>query len=53
MNYYHLIKEVLLSAIGNVLYLVAFLLPKNKDLWIFGGLLGEGYNDNSKYFLSL
>ncbi|MEN8123382.1 MAG: CDP-glycerol glycerophosphotransferase family protein, partial [Bacteroidota bacterium] len=50
MKFWRLAKEVLLSVLGNVLYFLSFFIPKNEKLWVFGGLLGEGYNDNSKYF---
>ena len=50
MNFWSLIKEILLSIAGNAIYFLSYFIPKNKKLWIFGGLLGEGYNDNSKYF---
>lgn len=50
MKFTILFKEIFIIIIGNFLYLFSFLIPKNKNLWIFGGLLGEGYNDNSKYF---
>ena len=35
---------------GNILRAVSFLVPKNKNIWIFGSWFGEKYIDNSKYF---
>lgn len=43
------IKEMLLIIIGNFFYLISIFIRKRPDLWVFGGLLGQGYNDNSKY----
>jgi len=31
------------------LYLVGFLIPKNKKMWVFGSVSGNKYSDNSKY----
>mgnify|MGYP001253641565 FL=1 len=31
------------------LYLISLLIPKNKNIWIFGGWFGEQYSDNTKY----
>lgn len=33
----------------DVIYIISFLVPKNKNLWIFGAWFGEKYADNSKY----
>ncbi len=50
MKLWIVIKEIFLSIIGNALYFISLFVPKNKKLWIFGGLLGKDYNDNGKYF---
>lgn len=34
----------------DIIYVVSYLVPKNKNIWIFGSLNGEIYVDNSKYF---
>jgi CDP-glycerol glycerophosphotransferase (TagB/SpsB family) len=34
---------------GNLIYFVTFLIPKRKNLWVFGSWFGEKYADNSKY----
>lgn len=50
MKIFELVKEILQVLTGNLLYLVSLFVPKQENLWVFGGLLGTGYNDNSKYF---
>lgn len=35
---------------GSVIYLISYLIPKNKNLWAFGAWFGDKYSDNSKYF---
>jgi len=35
--------------LGNLVYLLSHLVPKDKNLWIFGAWFGEKYADNSKY----
>ena len=35
--------------IGNFIYFITYLIPKKKNLWVFGSWFGEKYCDNSKY----
>ena len=35
--------------LGDLVYLVSHLVPKDKELWVFGAWFGEKYADNSKY----
>jgi len=44
-----MIRDVFLSLISNILYLVSLFIPKDRNIWIFGGWWGEKYLDNSKY----
>lgn len=50
MHVWSALKEMTLAFVGNFLYGLSFFVPKKQDIWIFGGLMGNGYNDNSKYF---
>jgi CDP-glycerol glycerophosphotransferase (TagB/SpsB family) len=34
---------------GNLIYLITFIIPKRKNLWVFGSWFGDKYADNSKY----
>lgn len=34
---------------GNLIYFITFLIPKRKNLWVFGSWFGDKYADNSKY----
>jgi len=43
------IKLIFIYLLGNIIYLISFLIPKNKNLWVFGAWFGEKYADNSKY----
>lgn len=44
------LKAVLLYIFGGeILYLLSFVIPKDKNLWVFGAWFGEKYADNSKY----
>jgi CDP-glycerol glycerophosphotransferase (TagB/SpsB family) len=40
---------VLLSPILWVIYLITYVIPKQKNKWVFGASFGEAYIDNSKY----
>lgn len=45
------IKKLIKYTLGYPLYLISYLIPKNKNIWLFGNM--HGYYDNSKYlFLS-
>ena len=50
MKFWHLLKEASLAVLDNLFYFLSFLLPKDRNLWIFGSMFGSGYADNSKYF---
>ncbi|MBN1968728.1 MAG: CDP-glycerol glycerophosphotransferase family protein, partial [Candidatus Delongbacteria bacterium] len=32
------------------LYLLSYLIPRKKNVWVFGSWFGQNYSDNSKYF---
>jgi len=34
---------------GDFIYLISVIVPKRKNLWVFGAWMGETYSDNSKY----
>ena len=36
--------------LGSIIYLISYLVPKDKNLWVFGAWFGDKYSDNSKYF---
>lgn len=44
-----ILKKVLLILIELPLYMISFLVPKNKTIWLFGAWRGKLYSDNSKY----
>jgi CDP-glycerol glycerophosphotransferase (TagB/SpsB family) len=48
-SYFMRAIHVLLLLAGDTAYLMTFLLPKNRNLWVFGSWQGEKYTDNSKY----
>jgi hypothetical protein len=50
VKFWHLLKEASLAVLDNLFYWLSFLIPKDKNLWIFGSMFGAGYADNSKYF---
>lgn len=39
----------LLNIFGYALYFISFLIPRKKDIWIFGSWSGKRFSDNSKY----
>ena len=43
------IKKLLVYTFNIPLYLIAKIIPKDKNIWIFGAWFGEKYGDNSKY----
>jgi len=49
MDWIKKIAKVPLYLLGNLVYLISHLVPKDKNLWIFGAWFGEKYADNSKY----
>ena len=44
-----LLVKLALYILGDLIYFISSLIPKNKNLWIFGAWFGEKYADNSKY----
>ena len=40
---------LVLSLLGDLVWLATAILPKDKSLWIFGAWFGDSYSDNSKY----
>lgn len=40
---------VLSNILGYALYFVSFLIPRKKDIWVFGSWSGKRFGDNSKY----
>ena len=48
--------QILYFPLLSLIYLIVLLIPKKKNLWIFGAWFGKQYSDNSKYlfeFISL
>lgn len=43
------LNKVFVYSINSLLYLISKLVPKDKNIWIFGAWFGEKYADNSKY----
>nr|ELR5084295.1 CDP-glycerol glycerophosphotransferase family protein [Providencia stuartii] len=41
------IKKLIKYTLGYPLYLISYLIPRNKKIWLFGNM--HGYYDNSKY----
>jgi len=42
---------MVLKSIGTLpIYILSYILPKEKDLWVFGAWFGGKYSDNTKYF---
>ena len=37
------------SIFGYILFLISFLIPRKKNIWIFGSWYGKRFSDNSKY----
>lgn len=50
MKLLHLLKEVFLSVLDNIFYLLSFCIRKDEKIWLFGSMFGDSYADNSKYF---
>jgi len=44
-----MIKKIFSLLLGDILYGMSSLMPKNDKIWIFGAWFGEKYTDNSKY----
>ncbi len=36
--------------LGDLIYFLAYFIPKKKNLWLIGSWVGEKYNDNSRHF---
>ncbi|GAB6077191.1 CDP-glycerol glycerophosphotransferase family protein [Desulfurobacterium crinifex] len=43
------LKKLLIYVVMLPLYWLSFIIPKDKNLWVFGAWFGERYADNSKY----
>lgn len=43
------IKTLFLYIFNLILWLIAKIVPKDENIWIFGAWFGEKYADNSKY----
>jgi len=43
------VVKIPLFCVGNLVYLISNMVPKDKNLWVFGAWFGEKYADNSKY----
>lgn len=43
------IKTVITLIFGDLIYLISYFVPKDRNLWVFGAWFGEKYADNSKY----
>ncbi|MEH6625337.1 MAG: CDP-glycerol glycerophosphotransferase family protein [Motiliproteus sp.] len=44
------IKKLISLTINYLIYLISNLIPKSKNIWVFGAWYGEKYSDNSKAF---
>jgi len=44
----YLIREGVAVTLGNILYLLSFIIPKKDNLWIFGAWFGKRYSDNPR-----
>jgi len=44
----YLIREGIAITLGNILYLLSFMIPKQDGLWIFGAWFGKRYSDNPR-----
>ncbi|MCM4172245.1 hypothetical protein DHD32_12195 [Arenibacter sp. TNZ] len=42
--------KILFIFFSPLLFLISYLIPKKKDLWVYGAWFGERYSDNSKVF---
>lgn len=49
MNETGLLVKIREAILGNIVYFLEFLIPKNSHLWVFGAWFGNTYSDNSKY----
>jgi len=43
------IARLIQYPLGSIIYCLSFLVPKKKNIWIFGAWYGQRYADNSKY----
>tara|TARA_R110000744_G_scaffold379376_2_gene497232 strand:+ start:3846 stop:5030 length:1185 start_codon:yes stop_codon:yes gene_type:complete len=44
------IKLISVLVINLLFYMLSKVIPKNKDLWVFGAWFGQKYSDNPKFF---
>lgn len=44
------LQKIFLLVIKYLVYIVANIVPKKRDLWVFGGWFGKRYSDNPKAF---
>ena len=49
MTNFQKIISVFKWSLGSIVYLISFLIPKKRNLWVFGSWFGQKYADNSKY----
>lgn len=45
-------KKLIEYLIGDILYLISFLIPKSKKIWVFGSWGGKAFADNPKYLFT-
>lgn len=50
MTTFRKIITIISLLLGGIIYLISFLILKNKRFWVFGAWFGDKYSDNSKYF---
>ena len=43
------ITRLIQYPLGSIFYCLSFLVPKRRNIWIFGAWYGQRYADNSKY----
>ncbi|BAM69536.1 putative glycerol phosphotransferase [Methanothermobacter sp. CaT2] len=46
---FNIIKRLIINILNLPLYIVSKIIPKTKDIWVFGSWFGHKYADNSRY----
>lgn len=49
IDFIRILKKIIIFTIMLPFYWVSYIIPKNKNVWIFGAWFGKRYTDNSKY----
>lgn len=48
-NNINLFIQILINFLLIIPYVISLLIPKNKNIWVFGSWMGQRYSDNSRY----